>query len=96
MSDPRGGIIQLAVRRFACRYGETSVRRAVPLGLGLLSISDPSMTVMETLSKLSHDADEQVSQNAILGLGLIGAGMYRELVSVSSVTVCVGARHFEY
>eukprot|EP00479_Gromia_sphaerica_P000600 TRINITY_DN1074_c0_g1_i2.p1 TRINITY_DN1074_c0_g1~~TRINITY_DN1074_c0_g1_i2.p1 ORF type:complete len:192 (-),score=24.79 TRINITY_DN1074_c0_g1_i2:205-780(-) len=29
---------------------------------------------METLSKLTHDQDEQVSQNAILALGLLAAG----------------------
>uniref|UniRef100_A0A2P2I8Z8 26S proteasome non-ATPase regulatory subunit 2 n=1 Tax=Hirondellea gigas TaxID=1518452 RepID=A0A2P2I8Z8_9CRUS len=67
---------EMAYRAFdnLLQYGEVSVRRAVPLALGLLSISDPNLSVMETLSKLSHDADEQVSQNAILGLGLIGSG----------------------
>lgn len=56
------------------RYGEPAVRRAVPLGLGLLYISNPKVTVMDTLSKLSHDSDEEVSYGAILSLGLIGAG----------------------
>jgi hypothetical protein len=42
---------------------------AVPhygVGAGLL--------VMDTLSKLSHDSDERVSQNAIVALGFLGAG----------------------
>lgn len=56
------------------QYGEPVIRRAVPLALGLLSISNPRITVMDTLSKLSHDSDEEVSFGAILGLGLIGAG----------------------
>ena len=58
------------------RYGELSVRRAVPLALGLLCISNPNLAVMETLSKLSHDQDEEASQNAVLALGLIGAGLF--------------------
>lgn len=56
------------------RYGEPIIRRGIPLALGLLSISYPRITVMDTLSKLSHDADEEVSLGAIFSLGLIGAG----------------------
>ncbi len=29
---------------------------------------------MDTLSRLSHDADSEAAQNAVLALGLIGAG----------------------
>eukprot|EP01027_Heterolobosea_sp_BB2_P017777 GEZU01025151.1.p1 GENE.GEZU01025151.1~~GEZU01025151.1.p1 ORF type:complete len:915 (-),score=306.66 GEZU01025151.1:111-2855(-) len=56
------------------QYGDLPTRRAVPLALGLINISNPKMTVMDTLSKLSHDTDAEVSQAAILALGLIGAG----------------------
>eukprot|EP00475_Leptophrys_vorax_P008128 TRINITY_DN15213_c0_g1_i1.p1 TRINITY_DN15213_c0_g1~~TRINITY_DN15213_c0_g1_i1.p1 ORF type:complete len:911 (-),score=252.54 TRINITY_DN15213_c0_g1_i1:82-2814(-) len=56
------------------QYCEVNVRRAVPLALGLLSISHPQIAIMDTLSKLTHDNDEFVSQNAIFALGLIGAG----------------------
>jgi len=56
------------------QYGEVNVRRVVPLALGLLSISHPRLTVMDTLSKLTHDTDQQVSQNAVLALGFLGAG----------------------
>eukprot|EP00743_Colponemidia_sp_Colp-15_P001196 GILK01001314.1.p1 GENE.GILK01001314.1~~GILK01001314.1.p1 ORF type:complete len:882 (-),score=172.35 GILK01001314.1:53-2698(-) len=56
------------------QYGELPIRRAVPLSLGLLSVSNPRVTVMDTLSKLSHDIDQEVAQNAIFALGLIGAG----------------------
>jgi len=56
------------------QYAEVNVRRAIPLALGLLSISNPRLIVMDTLSKLSHDQDERVSQNAILSLGFLGAG----------------------
>lgn len=56
------------------QYGEINIRRAVPLALGLLSVSHPRVGVIDTLNKLTHDQDEMVSQNAILALGLIGAG----------------------
>ncbi|XP_078180193.1 26S proteasome non-ATPase regulatory subunit 2 homolog A-like isoform X2 [Carex rostrata] len=56
------------------QYGEQNIRRAVPLALGILCISNPKVTVMDTLSRLSHDADSEVSMAAIIALGLLGAG----------------------
>ncbi|KAG0487911.1 hypothetical protein HPP92_006722 [Vanilla planifolia] len=56
------------------QYGEQNIRRAVPLALGILCISNPKVNVMDTLSRLSHDTDSDVSMAAILSLGLIGAG----------------------
>jgi len=68
--------VEMAIRSFdhLLQYGEPVVRRAVPLALGLLNISNPRITVMDTLSKLSHDSDEEVSLAAVFGLGLLGAG----------------------
>ena len=51
-----------------------SGRRAVPLAFALLSVSNPQMTVIETLSKLSHDADVPTAESAIISLGLVAAG----------------------
>ncbi|MES1908139.1 MAG: hypothetical protein MHM6MM_001130 [Cercozoa sp. M6MM] len=67
---------EMALRAFdnLLQYGDIRVRRAVPLALGLQSVSDPSVLVMDLLHKLSHDNDEYVSMHAILGLGLVGAG----------------------
>ncbi|KAK9167763.1 hypothetical protein Scep_002954 [Stephania cephalantha] len=56
------------------QYGEQNIRRAVPLALGLLCISNPKVNVMDTLSRLSHDTDSEVAMAAIISLGLIGAG----------------------
>ncbi|CAM6095742.1 unnamed protein product [Calypogeia fissa] len=56
------------------QYGEQNIRRAVPLALGILSISNPKITVMDTLSRLSHDSDSEVAMAATMSLGLIGAG----------------------
>jgi len=68
--------IDMAIRSFEhlLQYGEPVIRRTVPLALGFLSISHPRVNVMDTLSKLSHDTDEEVAFGAILGLGLIAAG----------------------
>jgi 26S proteasome regulatory subunit N1 len=56
------------------QYCEKNVKRAVPLTLGILNISKPNLSVMDTLSKLTHDSDPLVAQAAIFALGLIGAG----------------------
>jgi len=56
------------------RYCEPVIRRAVPLALALTSVSNPQLSILDTLSKFSHDADAEVAHNSIFGLGLIGAG----------------------
>ena len=55
-------------------YGDASVRRAVPLALALLSISCPDYGIVDQMSRLTHDTEAQVGLNAIIGLGLLGAG----------------------
>lgn len=42
------------------RFGDVSMRRAVPLSLALNSISNPKLTVLETLNKYAHDLDVEV------------------------------------
>ncbi|KAL4346394.1 hypothetical protein GQ457_17G023840 [Hibiscus cannabinus] len=56
------------------QYGELNIRRAVPLALGLLCISNPKVNVVDILSRLSHDIDIEVVMAAIISMGLIGAG----------------------
>merc|ERR1740138_415379 len=56
------------------QYGELTLRRAVPVALAILHISNPKVTVIDTLSKLSHDADQDVALGAIYSMGIIGAG----------------------
>jgi 26S proteasome regulatory subunit N1 len=46
----------------------------VPLALAMLCASNPKVSILDTLSKLSHDSDLQVAQNSILGMGIVGAG----------------------
>lgn len=56
------------------QYGELTLRRAVPLALAILHLSNPKVLVIDTLAKLSHDADQDVAMGAIISMGLIGAG----------------------
>ena len=55
-------------------YGEPTIRKAVPLAVGLVSASNPQLPILDTLSKYSHDNDLQVAINAIFAMGLVGAG----------------------
>ncbi|KAL5066259.1 hypothetical protein RYX36_027996 [Vicia faba] len=54
--------VEMAIRSLEhlLQYGEQNYRRAVPLALGLLCISNPKVNVMDTLSRLSHDTDSEV------------------------------------
>lgn len=74
LGEPLGAAMVLRTFDNMLQYCEVVPRRAIPLALGLISISNPQVAVVETLSKLSHDHDEEVSQNACLALGLVGAG----------------------
>jgi len=74
LGEEIGSSMSLRAFNHLLQYGEPVIRRTVPLALGLLSVSNPQLQVMDTLSKLSHDGDNDVAQGAILALGMIGAG----------------------
>ncbi|KAF1744730.1 hypothetical protein MXB_1412, partial [Myxobolus squamalis] len=63
------------------QFGSLGVRRAVPVGLGILSASNPQISIIEILSKLSHDSDAIIACNAIIGLGMVAAGTNNSRVS---------------
>nr|NVI77497.1 regulatory particle non-ATPase 1 [Cucujiformia] len=67
---------EMAYRTFGhlLRYCEPVIRRAVPLALGLISVSNPKLNILDTLSKFSHDSDAEVAHNSIFAMGLVGAG----------------------
>ncbi|KAK9463669.1 armadillo-type protein [Lipomyces oligophaga] len=67
---------EMVLRQFGhlMHYGEGSIRRAVPLAMGLISASNPQMKVFDTLSRYSHDSELEVAFNAIFSMGLVGAG----------------------
>ncbi|KAJ3200893.1 proteasome regulatory particle base subunit, partial [Dinochytrium kinnereticum] len=67
---------EMALRAFnhLMHYGEPVIRRAVPLALALQSASNPSVAILDILSKYSHDNDQEVAVNAIFAMGIVGAG----------------------
>lgn len=67
---------EMAFRSFGhlLRYGDVSIKRSVPLALALTSVSNPKLNILETLSKFSHDPDQEVAVNSILAMGFVGAG----------------------
>ncbi|KAK0552854.1 proteasome regulatory particle base subunit [Tilletia horrida] len=74
MGEDVGAEMSLRHMSHLMHYGEPAQRRAVPLALALLNPSNPSMPILDTLSKYSHDSDLTVALNAILAMGLVGAG----------------------
>lgn len=67
---------EMVLRQFGhlMHYGEANIRKAVPLAMGLISPSNPQMKVYDTLSRYTHDTDNDVAINAIFAMGLLGAG----------------------
>ena len=67
---------EMALRSFGhlLHYGEPIIKRSVPLALALISVSNPKLSILDTLSKFSHDSDPEVSYNSIFALGIVGAG----------------------
>lgn len=67
---------EMVLRHFGhlMHYGDTHIKRAVPLAMGLVSASNPQMNVFDTLSRYSHDSDLDVAVNSIFAMGLVGAG----------------------
>lgn len=67
---------EMALRSFdhLLHYCELPIKRAVPLALAVLHISNPDFAVIDQLSRLSHDPDAEISQNAVIGLGVVSAG----------------------
>uniref|UniRef100_A0A7S4BU81 26S proteasome non-ATPase regulatory subunit 2 homolog n=1 Tax=Chrysotila carterae TaxID=13221 RepID=A0A7S4BU81_CHRCT len=66
------------------QYCDPPVRRAVPLGLALLSTSSPMKnTVIDTISKMTHDLDQEVAISAIISLGLVAGGTNNAKVASS-------------
>ena len=67
---------EMALRAFdhLLHYCELPIKRAVPLALAILHISNPDYGVIDQLSRLSHDPDAEISQNAVLAMGIVSAG----------------------
>jgi 26S proteasome regulatory subunit N1 len=73
-SEDIGNDMALRMINHLLQYGNQTIKRALPIALGLLNLSNPRVNIMDLLTKLSHDTDAETSQRAIFALGLIGAG----------------------
>ncbi|KAF7378402.1 26S proteasome regulatory subunit RPN1 [Mycena sanguinolenta] len=67
---------EMLLRQFhhLMHYGEPVIRKSVPLAIGLVSVSNPQLPILDTLSKYSHDNDLAVALNVIFAMGLVGVG----------------------
>lgn len=74
MGEELGSEMSIRALNHIMQYGDSAVRRVVPLALGLLSVSHPELTIVDSLSRFSHDQDIDVANSAIFALGLCGAG----------------------
>ncbi|KAJ6536125.1 hypothetical protein B0H19DRAFT_1317704, partial [Mycena capillaripes] len=73
MGEDVGAEMSLRQFHYLMHYGEPIIRKSVPLAIGLVSISNPQLPILDTLSKYSHDNDLAVAFNVILAMGLVGA-----------------------
>ena len=71
------------------QFGDIHARRAVPLALGLLSVSNPRIPVVDALVRLAHDTDTTVAGNAVLAIGLTAAGSNNSRVATILHTLAV-------
>ncbi|XP_078696134.1 26S proteasome non-ATPase regulatory subunit 2-like [Branchiostoma floridae x Branchiostoma belcheri] len=74
MGEEIGADMSLRAFGHLLRYGEPVIKRAVPLALALISVSNPKLSILETLSKFSHDSDPEVAHNSIFAMGIVGSG----------------------
>ena len=74
MGEDVGSEMALRSMDHLLHYCELPIKRAVPLALALLNVSNPDYAFVDQMSRLSHDSDPEVAQAAILGLGVLGAG----------------------
>ena len=73
-SEEIGNEMAMRSMNHILQYCDVGVKRAVPLAMAILHLSNPKVNVMDLLLKLSHDEDTELSQRAMLAMGLIGAG----------------------
>lgn len=74
ISEKIGNEMAARLMNHILQYCELPVKRAIPIAIAMLNISNPGIIATDLLSKLAHDEDSEMSRRAILGLGLIGLG----------------------
>lgn len=56
------------------QFGDVNIKRAVSLAIALLNLSNPKVTVIDSLTKFCYDTDKTVAMNAIFSMGLVSSG----------------------
>ena len=74
VGEPVGEEMTLRVADHLLQYTELPIKRVVPLMLAALHVGDPDFSIVDTLSRLSHHEDDELSMNAIMAMGLISSG----------------------
>lgn len=74
ISEEVGNEMALRSMYHILQYCDLGVKRAIPIAVGLMCISNPKLIVTDLLSKLAHHEDAEMSRRAIFALGLVSAG----------------------
>ena len=56
------------------QFGDVNIKKAVSLAIALLNLSNPKVTVIDSLTKFCYDTDKTVAMNAIFSMGLVSSG----------------------
>jgi 26S proteasome regulatory subunit N1 len=56
------------------QFGDVNIKRSVSLAMALLNLSNPKVTVIDSLTKFCYDTDKSVAMNAIFSMGLVSSG----------------------
>ena len=56
------------------QFGDVNIKRAVSLAIALLNLSNPKVTVIDSLTKFCYDSDKTVAMNALFSMGLVSSG----------------------
>eukprot|EP01029_Cantina_marsupialis_P014730 TRINITY_DN32327_c0_g1_i1.p1 TRINITY_DN32327_c0_g1~~TRINITY_DN32327_c0_g1_i1.p1 ORF type:complete len:600 (+),score=196.44 TRINITY_DN32327_c0_g1_i1:217-2016(+) len=64
--------IRMCTHILQCCTGHA--RRMVPLALAIMYLGHPDFSIVDSISRLSHDHDSETAMASVLALGLVGAG----------------------
>ena len=56
------------------QFGDVNIKKPVSLAIALLNLSNPKVTVIDSLTKFCYDTDEVVAIKAIFSMGLVSSG----------------------
>ena len=56
------------------QFGDINIKKTVSLAIALLNLSNPKVTVIDSLTKFCYDSDKTVAMNAIFSMGLVSSG----------------------